>query len=318
MDDVTDTVFRQIISSCAAPDLCFSEFVNVDGLMSAGRKKLLPKLDWSPSEPPLIAHIWGLKPDNFYTIAEQIASGQLANELGLEQNFAGIDLNMGCPVKQVTKSGACSGLINNHQLAAEIINATKKGSNGRLPVSVKTRIGFNSIDPNWTKFLFSQQLSMLTIHLRTTKEMSAVPAHWDELVRLKQERDELSPKTLLIANGDIMSRSQGEQLALKYELDGIMIGRGIFHDPFIFSAQSPWESMTPKERLAIFTKQLKMFAAWSDNPDKAIKRMNKYSKIYINGFNGSKELRERVAAANSMEEMLEEVSNGAKLFAKTA
>ncbi len=304
MDDVTDTVFRQVVASCAPPDLCFSEFVNVDGLMSRGRSRLIHKLDWRPIEAPLVAHIWGLNPDNFYKIADQIASGEMARELGLNKNYVGIDLNMGCPSKQVIKTGACSGLINDQDLAKEIIAATKQGASNRIPVSVKTRIGFNSIDESWTQFLFNQDLSMLSVHLRTTKEMSLVEAHLDELKRIKAERDSISPATLLIANGDIKDRIAGQKIIDKYGIDGVMIGRGIFNDPYAFSGNSPWPEFSRQQKIDLFIKHIKLIAGWQPDPDRSVKRLNKYAKIYINGFDGAKELREQIAAANKISELL--------------
>lgn len=303
MDDVTDTVFRQVVSTCAKPDLCFSEFVNVDGLMSQGRKRLLTKLESSPVEAPLVAHIWGKDPANFEAIAEQVASGQLAKQLGNPNNFAGIDLNMGCPVKAVLKSGICAGLIRNHQLATEIIEATKRGNNGRLPLSVKTRLGFEKIDPTWTQFLLKTGIDMLSVHLRTVKEMSLVPAHYEELTRLVEERDRLSPNTALIANGDILSREQGEQLIKDYGIDGVMIGRGVFHDPFVFSKHSSWAKVTEKERIKLFSTHLNLYKEWAKEPDKGARRLNKYAKIYINGFDGAKEMREELAQADTILQM---------------
>lgn len=308
MDDVTDLVFRQIVTECAPPDLCFTEFVNADGLMSPGRKRLIRKFDRTDEQPPLIAHIWGSRPENFYKVAQQIASGELADEMGLKSNFAGIDLNMGCPVKTVTKMGVCSALIKNPDLAKEFIDAVKQGSGGRLPVSVKTRIGFNSIDPSWTQFLLSQELSMLTIHLRTAKEMSLVPAHYEELERIAKEREDIAPNTLLVANGDILTRQQGEALAKQYGLDGLMIGRGVFHDPYVFSKDSPWESIGKDQRIKLFIRHLTLYQNWAENPDKAVARLNKYAKIYLNGFNGAKELRENLSQAKSISEMLEVIN----------
>src|SRR6476659_1566555 len=162
MDDVTDTVFRQVVADCAAPDVFFTEFVNVDGLQSPGRAKLIKKLQFTAKEKPVIAQIWGKNPENFC---------KTANEL-VEMGFAGIDLNMGCPEKTVVKNGCCSALINNRELAAEIIKATQEGAAGRVPVSVKTRIGFSQIDLTWLEFLLGLKLDMLTIHGRTRKEMS--------------------------------------------------------------------------------------------------------------------------------------------------
>ena len=305
MDDVTDTVFRQLVSSCAKPDLCFSEFVNVDGLMSPGRARLLPKLERAIDEPPFVAHIWGAKPENFETIAEQIASGSLACEIGNKTGFAGIDLNMGCPAKTVLKSGTCAGLIKTPDLAAEIIAATKRGNKGRLPLGVKTRLGFEKIDPEWTQFLLSSGIDMLSIHLRTVKELSLVPAHYDELTRIVEERDRLSPSTILIANGDILTRAQGEQLIEKYGIDGVMIGRGVFHDPYVFAQSSPWQDTSKAERIGLFAKQLSLYIDWAQNPDKEVRRLNKYAKIYINGFDGAKEMREKLALANKVSQLQE-------------
>jgi tRNA-dihydrouridine synthase len=308
MDDVTDTVFRQVISSCAKPDLCFSEFVNVDGLMSQGRKRLLRKLESAPTEPPFVAHIWGLKAENFETIADQIASGELAKELGNAHNFAGIDINMGCPAKAVLKVGACAGLIKNHSLAEEIIAATQQGAKGRLPISVKTRLGYNQIEPKWTQFLLSSGIDMLSVHLRTVAEMSSVPAHYQELTRLVEERNRIAPSTLLIANGDILNKTEAEELIKNYAIDGAMIGRGIFQDPYAFSLNSPWPSTTKEDRIELFSKHLELYKGWAIDPDKGVKRLNKYAKIYINGFEGAKELREKLAQSDTILQMQNVVS----------
>src|ERR1039458_9087890 len=151
MDDVTDTVFRQIVADCAAPDLYFTEFVNADGLQSPGRPKLLKKLLFTSKEIPLIAQIWGKEPGNFYKTAQQLADGTLARELELPDgiNFAGVDLNMGCPQKNEVKNGTCAALMNDRRLADQIIKATQEGLAGRLPLSIKTRLGFTQIDYTW-------------------------------------------------------------------------------------------------------------------------------------------------------------------------
>jgi tRNA-dihydrouridine synthase len=307
MDDVTDTVFRQIIATCSPPDLFFTEFVNVDGLQSPGRAKLFKKLQFSVSERPLIAQIWGKTTENFRLTAEQIADGSLAREMGLPDgvNFEGIDINMGCPVKDVVQNGTCSALINDRPRALEIIKATQAGAAGRLPVSVKTRLGFSTVDYTWHEFLLAQNLAMLTIHGRTRAQMSKVPADWEAIAHIRELRDSLAPQTLLVGNGDVLSRAQGEQLASTHRLDGIMIGRGIFHDPYVFATNSPWEQVEPVERLNLYRRQVELFAdTWHDR-ERAIHTLNKFCKIYVNGFDGAKELREELMAANSSEELLE-------------
>lgn len=315
MDDVTDTVFRQIVQQTAPPDLFFTEFVNVDGLMSPGRAKLLKKLRFVLSERALVAQLWGLRPENFQAVAEQIASGTLARELGLPAgcNFVGVDLNMGCPAKSEVQNGACSALIKveNREHAGRIIAATQAGLSGRLPLSVKTRIGFNELDMGWFEFLLKHRLAMLTVHGRTRKEMSKVPAHWDVIGEVKLLRDTLAADTLIVGNGDVDSRSQGEELARRYGLDGVMVGRGIFHDPYLFykdspsaAGNTPWSSVSRRGRIALYQKHVALFAATWRHGERNIKTLNKFCKVYIQGFEGAKELREELMTADTTDELL--------------
>lgn len=294
MDDVTDTVFRQMVADCARPDLFFTEFVNVDGLQSPGRPRLLHKLQKTDREQPLVAQIWGKTPENYYKVAQEL----------VEMGFAGIDINMGCPAKPVIKDGCCSALIENRPLALEIIKATQEGAAGRIPVSVKTRLGFRQVDLTWHELLLQQNLDMLTVHGRTQREMSAVPAHWDLIGEVREMRDRIAPQTLLVGNGDVEGRAQGMALVEQYKLDGIMIGRGIFHDPFVFAADSPWESFTKEQRVALYTKHVRLFAeTW--HGERKIPPLNKFCKVYINNFDGAKELREQLMNAASTDELLD-------------
>jgi tRNA-dihydrouridine synthase len=305
MDDVTDTVFRQVVHANAPADVYVTEFVNVDGLQSPGRPKLLKKLRFTAHEGPLVAQLWGLKPENFETTAREIADGTIARELGLPDgvNYVGIDLNMGCPAKSEVKNGACSALIKNRPLAEDIITATKKGA-GDFPVSVKTRLGFTTIDLSWHEFLLGFELSMLTVHFRTRKEMSKVPAHWEYATEVVGLRDKIAPQTLVVGNGDVMSRHQGEKLAKQHGLDGIMIGRGVFHDPFVFAKNSTWQDVGEIERKDMLRRHVQLFAdTWQDG-ERPIHTLNKFSKIYISDFDGAKELREQLMATSSTDELL--------------
>lgn len=301
MDDVTDTVFRQVVAELAPADLYFTEFVNVDGLQSSGRPKLIRKLKYAQSEQPLIAQIWGLNPENFFKTAQELVA----------MGFAGIDLNFGCPQKNEIKTGACAALINDRGKAKEIIQATQEGSAGRLPVSVKTRLGYNEVDFSWHEFLLKLKLNMLTIHGRTKKEMSKVPAHWDDIGQVRQLRDKLSPATLVVGNGDVMSRQQGLDLALKHGLDGIMIGRGIFHDPFMFAVDSLWAEYTKDQKIKLYQRHVELFAkTWSagQRSERPIVVLNKFCKIYINGFDGVKEMRDELMHCQNIEELLSKLS----------
>lgn len=284
MDDVTDTVFRQIVADCARPDLFFTEFVNVDGLQSPGRAHLIHKLKLTDKEKPVIAQLWGLKPENFYKTTKDI----------IEMGYDGVDLNMGCPVKTVTKNGACAALINNRELAGEIIAAAKEAAGDTLPVSIKTRVGFTTVDMSWIEFLLSTKiLNMLSIHGRTAKQMSKVPADWDLIGGAVPLRNSLSPGTLIVGNGDVLGRGQAEQLAKKYNLDGIMLGRGVFHDPFIFAKNSPWGSWTKEQKLRLFSKHIELYLKTYKDNERRFEPLRKFCKVYINGFDNAGELRSR-------------------------
>lgn len=294
MDDVTDTVFRQIVASTAPPDLYFTEFVNVDGLQSPGRPKLLPKLQFTPTEKPIIAQVWGKNPDNYYKTAQELRT----------MGFAGVDINMGCPVKTVINNGCCSALINNRQLAGEIIAATQAGAGKDFPVSVKARVGFNEVDLSWPEFLLNKKLNMLTIHGRTTKQLSKVPASWGIIGQIRELRDHLSPTTLLVGNGDVRDHQHGAKLAEQYGLDGVMIGRGIFDDPFAFAADSSWPCYAKAQKIALYRRHVELFARTWQHGERRVQTLNKFCKVYIQGFDGAKELREQLMAAESAEELL--------------
>ncbi len=296
MDDVTDTVFRQVIIDCARPDLMFTEFVNVDGLQSPGREHLLHKLKLAKKEKPVIAQLWGLKPENFYKTTKELAG----------MGFVGVDLNMGCPVKTVIKNGACAALINNRQLAGEIIDATAKAAGDTLPISVKTRVGFTTEDMGWIEFLLNKKiLNMLSIHARTAKQMSKVPPNYDLLGQAVQLRNSLSPSTLIVGNGDIMNRTHGEDIAKKYGLDGVMIGRGVLHDPFVFAAASPWQEWGKDQRLGLFKKHIELFIETYDDTERKFEPLRKFCKLYINGFEGASELRAAFMETRTPQQALE-------------
>lgn len=294
MDDVTDTVFRQIISTTAAPDLYFTEFVNVDGLQSPGREKLLHKLQFTDHERPIIAQIWGKNPENYYKTTKDL----------IKMGFDGVDINMGCPVKAVIKDGCCSALIDNRGLAGEILVAVREAAGPHFPVSVKTRLGNKQIDMTWPEFLLEHKLNALTVHGRLAKDMSKLPADWEKIGEVREMRDQLSPTTKIIGNGDVRTRKQGQELAGKYGLDGIMIGRGVFHDPYVFAMDSPWSQMSTQSKLDLYKRHVLLFAeTWIDRKRRT-QVLNKFCKIYVNDFPGAKELRDRLMRAESTDELL--------------
>src|SRR5690625_2722813 len=224
MEDVTNVVFRHVISAAARPDAFFTEFTNTESYCHPeGRNNVRGRLQFTEDEQPIVAHIWGDRPELFKQMAIDM------KKLG----FSGIDLNMGCPAHNVAPKGKGAGLIRRPEVSTKIIQATKASG---LPVSVKTRLGYVDVSEwkNWLRHLFEQDIANLSIHLRTRREMSRVPAHWGLIPEIKKLRDEISPKTLLTINGDIPDRQTGLELVEKYEVDGVMFGRGVFKNPFAF------------------------------------------------------------------------------------
>lgn len=301
MDDVTDTVFRRVVSRCSAPDLFFTEFANVDGLQSIGRERLLPKLYKKDETVPVIAQLWGKNPLNYYKTAKEV----------LEMGFAGVDINFGCPDKTIVKNECCSAMIkpNNRQMAIDIIHAVQDAIGGKIPVSVKTRLGFNEIDYTWHESLLNTNLDMLTIHARTRKEMSKVDAHWDSIKEIVSLRNEISPKTKLVGNGDIKNRQQAQIAAEKYHVDGVMIGRGIFHDPFCFADISPWENMSKVDRLELFIYHVELFDKTWQIGERRFETLKKFAKVYANGFEGASELRDRIMHSIDANQLLSLLRN---------
>lgn len=297
MDGVTDTVFRQIVASVGKPDIFFTEFVAVDALLSEGKERVLQTLKYTETERPIVAQIWGSDPEKFYLAA------QIVSKLG----FDGIDINMGCPDKSAVKKGACSALIDNPKLALEIIEATIKGAHG-LPVSVKTRIGFRKINTEeWIKALLEIPIVALTVHLRTASEMSKPPAHWEEMRKVVQLRNKLSPKTLIIGNGDVKSIKEAREKCVEYEIDGIMVGRGIFENVWVFNEGVDTGSTTPKDKIKLLKKHLELFDQTYQG-DKPFEMMKKFVKCYVNNFKGATEARERLMRTKNMAELIK-VSN---------
>ncbi|HCC5687611.1 tRNA dihydrouridine synthase B [Staphylococcus aureus] len=290
MEDVTDIVFRHVVSEAARPDVFFTEFTNTESFCHPeGIHSVRGRLTFSEDEQPMVAHIWGDKPEQFRETSIQLA----------KMGFKGIDLNMGCPVANVAKKGKGSGLILRPDVAAEIIQATKAGG---LPVSVKTRLGYYEIDEwkDWLKHVFEQDIANLSIHLRTRKEMSKVDAHWELIEAIKNLRDEIAPNTLLTINGDIPDRKTGLELAEKYGIDGVMIGRGIFHNPFAFEKE-PREH-TRKELLDLLRLHLSLFNKYKKDEIRQFKSLRRFFKIYVRGIRGASELRHQLMNTQSIAE----------------
>ena len=303
MEDVTDTVFRELIASVSSPDavhVFMTEFVNTDGLChELGSKRVIHRLQANESELKmlkekgikLVAQIWGTNPDK-----NQEAIKKIANEMDY---FDGIDINMGCPVPKIVKKGCCSGLIGSPTLAQEIIHASKEAS--PWPVSVKTRIGLDKvITEEWVEKVLECQPAALSIHGRTQKQMSDGLAKWDEIAKAVPIRNSLAPDCRIIGNGDVKSIQEAKEKVEEFNIDGAMIGRGIFQNPWLFNFEEP--PRDPKKRLLLLWKHVSMFhETWGDKKNFNILR--RFFKVYSSNFNGAVPTRIRLMESTCYEDV---------------
>ncbi len=291
--DVTDAAFRFIIAKHGKPDVFYTEFTSSDGLMSAGQAKLLHHLKFSDLEHPIVAQIFGTHPDKFQETAK------LVKELG----FDGFDINMGCPDKNIVKGGSCAGLFHNPDLAKEIILASKEGA-GNLPVSVKIRIGDTKIDwENWIGKLLEAEPAAIAIHLRTRKEMSKVPAHWDEMTKIvKFINEHTTPETrpIILGNGDVMSLEEANQKVLETGCDGVMMGRAIFGNPWLFNTDKT--DVSEQKKLAVLLEHVELYDQMF-NGVKPFDIMKRHFKAYVHGFDGAAELRAELYECKNADEV---------------
>jgi tRNA-dihydrouridine synthase len=292
MDDVTDVVFRELVAEIAKPDVLFTEFVSADGLVRGNREKVEKKLAVTQNQHPIVAQIWGSTPENF------LKAAQIINELG----FDGIDINMACPARAVMAKKSGAALIGNIDTARELILAVKQGANN-LPVSVKTRLNKTTeATYTWLEFLLNQDLAAITLHARTAKELSKVDAHWDEIGKLVELRNKLSPTTLIIGNGDVKSYAEVLQKHKDYGVNGVMIGRGIFNNPWVFAEDQTPQEHTTADYINLLLRHNKMFyQRYGDT--KYFETLKKFFKMYIKNFKGADQLRQTLMMCKNYQQV---------------
>ena len=312
--DVTDAPFRRVIAkhsahtradgSVGGPDVMWTEFVSADGLIRAteeGKKKLMADLLYTEEERPIVAQLFSSSPEYMEKAA------RLCKELG----FDGIDINMGCPDKSIEKQGCGSAMIKNPEIAKVVIEAAKKGADG-LPVSVKTRLGYNKDElETWLPFLLEAQPSAITVHARTRKEMSKVPARWERVARAVEIRDSLKSKTLIIGNGDALSLDDAREKAKLSGADGVMLGRAIFGNPWLFHRTKDLSNVSLDKRFTVMLEHTRLFEELLAHKNFAV--MKKHFKAYVNGFDGAKELRAELMELSNVQQMAERI----EIFMKT-
>mgnify|MGYP003393737915 CR=1 FL=1 len=316
MADVTDSAFRTMIAKYSkpeGPDVMWTEFVSANGLASAGREVLKRDLEFGNEERPIVAQLFTADPENMKKAAI------LCRELG----FDGIDINMGCPDKGIEKQGAGAAMIKDWRTAQAVIRAAQEGAPD-LPVSVKTRLGFNKIEiMEWLPKLLECNIPVLTVHLRTRKDMSKVDARWEimpEVVKLVRGMtgEVKGGGTIILGNGDVMSVDDGKEKSKKYGCDGVMIGRGIFGTPWLFSVENSQEygiengeyradTKSTEQKLRILVEHTKLFEEKLGDI-KSFAIMKKHFKAYVNGFDGAKELRMELMECNNAKEVEEKVN----------
>ncbi len=290
MEGVTDIAFRQVIARAARPDIFFTEFTNVNSYSSEkGRPNALERLRFEPGEQPIVAQIWGKNPEMFRETVEAVKN------LG----FQAVDINMGCPERHVVATGGGSGLIRTPELAKEILRAAKEVDG--ITVSVKTRLGYTKTDEwkAWLTNLLEEHPAALTVHLRTKKEMSKVDAHYELIPEIVELKNQLSPDTKLIINGDIKSAAEAQKF-VEQGVDGIMIGRGVFQNPYCFE-KTPQEH-TREELLDLMRYHLDLYEKYELHPYDPLKH---FYKIYVNNFPGASNLRAKLMQTKTIAEARE-------------
>lgn len=307
MADVTDPAFRRVIAKYGKPDVMWTEFVSADGLFLGGYEHLVKDLAFTNEERPIVAQFFSGKPEMMEKAAE------LACDLG----FDGIDINMGCPDKSIEKQGSGSAHIKDYENSQNVIRAAMKGAkkDGKnLPVSVKTRIGYNKDQlETWLPALLETKPAVITIHARTRKELSLVPARWEHVKRAVEIRNEFQDtegnksETLIFGNGDVKDLDDADQKVVETGCDGVMLGRAIFGNPWLFNRKIKREDISIPDRLRVMVEHTKLFEELL--PHKSFAIMKKHYKAYVNGWDGAKELRMKLMDAKDANEVGEIVED---------
>lgn len=297
MEDVTDTVFRRIVAVLGRPDVFFTEFTGASGMFGPKSATVRRRLRYTQAEKPLVAQIWGNNPRDYAAAARWLR----------EHGFAGVDINMGCPKPKIARRGYCSALIENRDLAKSLILAAREGA-GDLPVSVKTRIGIHTaVTEDWIGFLLELKPDAITVHGRTAVEMSDTQCDWDEIGLAVQLRDRISPETIIIGNGDVRSLEELGERSSVSGVDGVMVGRGIFTNPALFSGRS-FNVLPPDERVRWMKRHFQLFRReWGRSRN--YHELKKFVSMYVNGFVGAEELTSAIMESESYEQGLAEIEN---------
>lgn len=313
MADVTDIAFRTVIADAASPDIYWTEFVSADGLIRAteeGKYKLKKDLLFDKEKQrPIIAQLFSSTYEYMYQ----------AVKLCIELGFDGVDINMGCPDKSIEKQKCGSAMIKNPDLAVQVIKAAKDARKDfgdvDFAITVKTRVGYNKVEINtWIPLLLDQEVDLITVHARTRKEMSKVPANWDyvkEVVKLRDEWQKNNPDKkapYIFGNGDVQNVKDGYEKCEYSHADGVMIGRAMFGNPWFFKDIENEYTPTREDRIKFLIKQIQIFDKELGDV-KSFAVMKKFFKTYMTGFDDAKDIRGEIMEMGNAKEVIEFLEN---------
>ncbi len=331
MDGVTDQPYRHIQKKYGNPDVIFTEFTNVEGVCHGGIR-LLKDFLFDETQRPIVAQIYGTTPKYFRQVATLLC------ELG----FDGIDINMGCPAKSVDSSGAGAALIKTPKLAQEIIKETQAGvqdyldgkrskdcedisksiiteveirhsklpqeyrEEREIPVSVKTRIGYHEpVVSEWIPKILEMNVAAISLHGRTLKQQYSGKSDWSEIKKAALLCKEAGVP--ILGNGDVVTKDQVPEYCKKYSVDGILIGRGSFGNPFAFVDNSEikkQESFETNQIFKIALEHCRLFEQIYGSDEKYhFMPMRKHLGWYVKGVTGAKEMRIKLFQANNADDV---------------
>ncbi len=297
MAGVTDASYRQLIKQIAPDTVVYTEFLSTDAI-HYGASKTMGMLAFDPVvEFPFVVQVFGKEPEHFLSAAKVIES----------MGANGIDINMGCPAAKVVSSCHGSALIQKPELAQALVEATKKEVS--IPVSVKTRLGWTTPDTliPFCKKLVDAGADALAIHGRTYHEKFSGQADWDPIYELKNAVD-----VPVLGNGDIFTAQ--DALDKIGNLDGVMIGRGTFGNPWLMkdvadalatgkAPEKPTvETISFAEKVPFILSHCEL-AVRTKGEKRGMMEMRKHLASYIKGIDGARELRSQLVRVEKIAEV---------------